>query len=243
MRPLKARELLEVWEAGLAQAPTERALALLAAACPEASPDALATLTIGQRDGKLLTLREGLWGSKMAAVVVCPGCQERLELILEAPEMLAHARHSPAAEIPLSVGEYHVSFRLPTCRDVLAVVGHATPDARAVLFERCLVSAERGGAPLDSDKLPPNVVTAVEKAVEEADPLADIQLGVTCPSCEHQWRALFDIVSFLWTEIEVWAWRILTDVHTLARAYGWSEGDILNLSPTRRQFYLDMVGA
>ena len=77
----------------------------------------------------------------------------------------------------------------------------------------------------------------------EADPLADIQLDLTCPSCERRWRAVFDIVSFLWTEIEVWAWRTLSDVHTLARAYGWSERDILTLSPTRRQFYLEMVGA
>jgi len=35
----------------------------------------------------------------------------------------------------------------------------------------------------------------------------------------------------------------LSDVHTLARAYGWRERDILTLSPTRRQFYLNMVGA
>ena len=49
-------------------------------------------------------------------------------------------------------------------------------------------------------------------------------------------------MSFLWTEIEAWAWRMLSDVHTLARAYGWGERDILALSPTRRQFYLEMGG-
>jgi hypothetical protein len=80
-------------------------------------------------------------------------------------------------------------------------------------------------------------------AMAEADPLADIQLGMTCPFCDHRWRVVFDIVSFLWTEIEAWAWRMLADVHTLAQAYGWGEREILTLSPTRRQFYLDMVGA
>ena len=244
MRALSAWELLDVWETGLAQAPTERALALLAAACPESSTDDLAALTIGQRDGKLLTLREGLWGSKMPAVVVCPGCQERLELILDTPEMLANAQNSPPPEIPLSMADYRVTFRLPASVDVLEAMGHASPEvARAMLFERCLLSAEQGGGPVNLDKLPPELVAGVAKSMAEADPLADIQLALTCPSCEHRWRALFDIVSFLWTEIEAWAWRMLNDVHTLARAYGWRERDILTLSPTRRQFYLDMVGA
>lgn len=76
-----------------------------------------------------------------------------------------------------------------------------------------------------------------------ADPLADIQLALTCASCGESFSSPFDIVSYLWTEIEVWALRILSDVDTLARAYAWSERDILNLSPLRRQFYLERVGA
>ena len=54
---------------------------------------------------------------------------------------------------------------------------------------------------------------------------------------------VFDIVSFFWTELEVWVARVLSDVHTLAQAYGWSEHDILSLSLTRRQCYLEIVGA
>jgi hypothetical protein len=77
----------------------------------------------------------------------------------------------------------------------------------------------------------------------EADPLADIQIAISCPACAQGWRAAFDILTFLWSEIEAWAWRMLSDVHTLASAYGWCERDILALSPTRRQFYLEMVGA
>jgi hypothetical protein len=77
----------------------------------------------------------------------------------------------------------------------------------------------------------------------EADPLADVQLAVSCPSCGTRQQVSFDILSFFWTEIEAWAWRILREVHTLASAYGWHEHDILALSPRRRQSYLEMVGA
>ena len=38
-----------------------------------------------------------------------------------------------------------------------------------------------------------------------------------------------------------WAGRMLLDIHALARAYGWSESDILALPPRRRQAYLELV--
>jgi uncharacterized protein YbaR (Trm112 family) len=244
MHALSAGELLDVWEAGFAQAPTERALALLAVACPETSRDALAALTIGARDASLLRLREGLWGPQMAAVVVCPGCQERLELTLDTGQMLASSQPALPSEIPLSIAEYNITFRLPTSLDMLAGVVQGAPEGgRPLLLERCLLSAQEGGSPVSPETLPAEVLAGVVKSMAEADPLADIQLELNCPACEQRWRAVFDIVSFLWTEIEVWAWRMLSDVHTLARAYGWHEREILSLSPTRRQFYLEMVGA
>jgi len=244
MGALSAAELLDVWEAGLAQTPTERALALLEVACPETSRDALAELSIGQRDARLLMLREGLWGSPMEAGVVCPGCRERLELPLDTRQMLSSSQGTQAGEISLSVDGYTLIVRLPTSLDVMAAASEPNAElCRTLILERCLASALKDGAPVELNKLPSEVVERVVNCMAEADPLADVQLTLTCPSCEHKWHAPFDIVSFLWTEIEVWAWRLLSDVHTLARAYAWREQDILKLSPTRRQFYLDMVGA
>jgi hypothetical protein len=52
---------------------------------------------------------------------------------------------------------------------------------------------------------------------------------------------LFDIVSFFWTELSAQAKRLLREVHTLARGYGWREADILAMSARRRQLYLDLV--
>ena len=47
--------------------------------------------------------------------------------------------------------------------------------------------------------------------------------------------------SYLWHEVDAWALRLLRDVHRLARAYSWREADILALSPSRRQCYLDLL--
>ena len=75
----------------------------------------------------------------------------------------------------------------------------------------------------------------------QADPQADVQLALSCPACSHQWQSVFDIVSFFWSEMNAWAYRILREVHILASAYGWREADILAMSPYRRQLYLKMV--
>jgi hypothetical protein len=86
-------------------------------------------------------------------------------------------------------------------------------------------------------------VDAVIARMAEADPQADVQLDLSCPACRHRWLAVFDIVSFLWSEIDASARRTLQDVHRLATAYGWREPDILALTPWRRQVYLEMAGA
>jgi hypothetical protein len=86
------------------------------------------------------------------------------------------------------------------------------------------------------------LASAMAGAVAAADPQAEIELALTCPACRLQWRTPFDIVNFLWDEIDRWAARILGEVHILASNYGWSERDILALHPGRRQYYLDLVG-
>jgi hypothetical protein len=114
---------------------------------------------------------------------------------------------------------------------------------RRLLFERCLITARRDGLPATARELPDATIDAAAERLLDADPQADVQLNMSCPFCGNGWRAVFDIVTFFWTEIEVWACRVLREVHILASAYGWSERDILALTPVRRQFYLEMVQA
>ena len=66
-------------------------------------------------------------------------------------------------------------------------------------------------------------------------------INLSCPACAGAWSATFDIAGFLWKEIHAWAKTALRGVHVLARAYGWRESDVLALSPTRRQIYLELA--
>jgi len=87
----------------------------------------------------------------------------------------------------------------------------------------------------------PRYRVVVQASVSQSDdPQADLQLAMVCPQCAHRWTTTFDIASFFWTELNAWALRLLREVHTLASVYGWSEAEILDLSPTRRKAYLEM---
>jgi hypothetical protein len=244
MRGLPAAELLDIWERGLSQAPTVRALSLLAAACPEMTLEQLAALSIGRRDARLMALRESLFGPDLEAVVTCPHCGGRAELGFSTTELQSGSQPESGEEAILSVAGYNLRVRPPNSQDVLSVEDLANPaQGRDQLLQRCLLSANLNGAPVEFNHLSTEVVEAAEQKIAEIDPLADIRMCISCPSCEHGWQATLDVVSFLWTEVEAWAGRILNEVHTLASAYGWHERDILALSPTRRQIYLEMVGA
>jgi hypothetical protein len=75
------------------------------------------------------------------------------------------------------------------------------------------------------------------------DPAADIRIRLECPQCSRVLSVVFDIVAVLWTELGVYAKRLLRQVDVLARRYGWTESEILSLSPARRAFYLALTGS
>lgn len=247
MHPLSAAALLDIWDAGQGRPPTERALLLLEAACAEAGRDEIARWSVGWRDGRLLTLREHLFGVPMQSVTACPACGERLELDFATTDIRApvpEAPPLPRSMLSLALDGYAVTFRLPDSRDLRAA--GAADDAAAIarrLLDLCIVGARYGGEAVGSEDLPDTVVAEINRRLAGADPQADPQLALTCPACGHAWRAPLDIGAFLWAEVEAWAARTLHGVHRLATAYGWREADILALSPRRRQFYLDLVSA
>src|SRR5262249_8466831 len=99
------------------------------------------------------------------------------------------------------------------------------------------------GVEVDAMALPDEVVQAVIEAMAQADPQAEVQIAFECPNCRQTWSQAFDILTYLWCEIEDWAQRLLLEIHTLALAYGWSEREIPEMSARRRSLYMDMVGA
>ncbi len=248
MKTLKAEELLQVWEHGLNQPLLQRGLLLLAAANPKWSPDTLLMLSIGQRDSQLFLLRERLFGKELQNSAVCPHCDARIEWQNQTTDLLVDRTEHPTEgtpknfEVQFSLDDdiYQVQFRLPNNHDLSSAL-HTT-NSQMDLLSRCIFAIEKNDHNLPQHQWSEAVLEKIESEMQRLDPQADIGIHLNCPECAHQWRVTFDINSFLWTELSHWAEQLLVTIYKLAAAYGWSEREILQLSPMRRQFYLGALG-
>ena len=256
MRALSATELLSAWERSVEQTPARRAMTLLGAACPDVPAESIARWSVGQRDARLLELRGLTFGTQFTGLAGCVKCGERIESTFEIEDLVGQLSRLPEGPLdrelgtvggpgPLEVsaGGYEVRFRVPNAADLVALEGERDEGAaKSRLLARCVSQAEFNGNNIPTEALPAAVVDTVAMRMDEADPQADPQLTLTCPACGHSQEVPFDVGSFFWAELSAWAARILREVHLLASAYGWSEGEVLSLSPWRRQLYLELVG-
>lgn len=244
MRSLSAQSLLRVWEVGQLQHPIDRALTLLAFAHPEKVPSELVSLSIGQRDGYLLTLREQTLGSKLDGFTECPQCHERLEFDLDISAIrFTDPTQAIQPEYSLSLEGFDLRFRLLNSQDLATIVECQDADtARLGLIERCLLEVSHNGKPVPSHELPEAAIAHLTERIVECDPQAEVLIPLTCAACGHAWSTVFDILDFFWTELSAMAQRLLLEVHLLAQAYGWHEADILSMSAIRRQYYLNLMG-
>jgi len=225
---------------------SQKSLMLLAAAYPELEAGTIAELSIGARDTCLLFIRERLFGPRLVNNAACPNCSSRIEWEQNIADLHVAGGCEAPAEQAFSLDtpdRYRLCFRLPNSLDMVAIEGSEPAVAMRRLLQRCIRSAEYRGAECAIEQLPETVIQALSQRMEALDPQAEIRIQLTCPDCAHKWEVFFDIAGFLWAEIDAWAERMLRTVHKLAKAYGWSERDILNLSPVRRQLYLGMAGS
>jgi hypothetical protein len=247
MSASNADALLRVWEQNVSAHPIRRALAVLDSAWPEVGVERWADAPIGQRDACLLNLYETLFGESLQTTIRCTGCGERLEATFAVRDILVGVPTLPegSGSLELQEQEYHVEYCLPTSAHLLEVIARPVDavSAAAALMQRCVIDARHSDTCVDPHDLPADVVNRLATHMAQRDPQADVRIDLECPECRQAVHACFDIVSYFWEELEDWAQRILVDVHTLASRYAWSEHDILAMSPTRRQVYLDLVRA
>lgn len=228
-----AGQLLSTWERGRTRHPLDQALLLYALAAPGVPAADLADEPLGKRNMALLQFRQTAFGRRLRAYLDCPACGQRLEFELDVGEL-----YDPDAQLQREIGFNGQRFRLPTTRDLADIVPETDIDTAALqLLRLCHLGASDGTREADT----PPAIEQVETALEAADPAADIALDFACEACGHHWQAPLDVPGFLWEELESHVAQLLDEVHLLARAYGWSESEILALSDARRTAYLERV--
>lgn len=245
MKSLSASELLQCWDEGLDRPLLDRMLRLLSKVYSVDYAE-VCRLSIGERDARLLLLRERLFGLKLKNIAPCPQCKviteweaktEELHL-QQLPSLLSDKKHILEQE------GYLIQFRLPDSNDlIIAMFDKSRLVDQKKIMADCVYEVSHLGKKIHLDEVPNQMWSILDQKMSEEDPQADINILINCPACSHQWTAKFDIMSYLWAEINNWAQKIMQEIVYLARAFGWSEEKILNMSARRRQLYLQMLGA
>lgn len=241
MRRLATRDLLGLWDTGLDLDAAGRALVLAGAVRKDSSVSE--TGPIGHVTARILSLRSDLLGVQLTATAVCPGCTAQAELPIEVGALLSLEDKIIDEPAALEMDGYFVRWRPMSVLDLRAASRHDEPvAAESELLRRCVIKAvDTSGARRAADQLPDRLRDGLADAMEAADPLAEVLVAVTCPECLHPFDVDFDAASYVWSEVDQLAREHLIDVHTLARAYGWTEDEVLSLSESRRATYLRII--
>ena len=234
MRSLSPLELIEAWDAPTAPAAHFRIEALLQAALDgrDISGD-----TLGRRNQRLLDLRRALGvGRELEAVARC-GCGVENELTVPVAAIAGAPTPAPGDRAVVDLDGRRLVARLPTMADLAAVAPIGDPRAAAdALLIRCLDPAN-DHPPLDTAA----ALRALGPRLEALDPAADIKLAVACVGCGAALTVSVDLALFIGREIGRLVATLLGEVDCLARAYGWTETEILALPASRRCRYVALV--
>ncbi|MEX0348073.1 MAG: hypothetical protein AB3N15_01525 [Paracoccaceae bacterium] len=211
---LSATGLLAAWEAGANRRPLDRALAILWAA--GAGGEDPAGLSLAERDRRLLALRRRCFGPVLHGRTSCPGCGAELETEIEADQLID--------ALPVGTGE---TPRALNSRDLAAVAD---------------LPAERVASALSARLAPGEEPSeALDRQVEAQASAVVLKTDLTCADCGTSWSEVLDVVDHVWASVEQAATGLLREVAELAMRYGWSEAEILALSPARRSAYLSLA--
>lgn len=239
---LSAGQILDVADAGTGADPVSRDSVLLASTHPGWRAEHISGLALGERQALLLEIRRATFGDVLGARTLCPACGAALAVDVPASWLLRDGGQGGKALIELAAGQFSLTIRQPD-GEVLARAA-AEPDVdscRRALVAGCIVGATGPAGPLDPRELPPGVIAAAGEAIVEHDPRSEVTVALACVRCGHEWEAGFDAGLFLWEELVAMSIRLVDDVDVLARAYHWSEAEILAMSASRRRRYIDRV--
>lgn len=233
--------VLSLWEHASSQPPHRRDAALLhAAGMPLAR-------SLGERNARLLALHAHWFGPEIELLSHCPACGTAAQFTADSNALAAQA---PVPDVPgphhLLALDHEVCFRLPDGDDVAAAAAETGVDDTVFaqrLLARCVTSCARDGNPVRVEDIPRTVLDAISQRIEALDPGADISFALACPQCEAPWCASLSPGELLWRKLRAVAERLLLEVDALASAYGWTERDVLALTPLRRAAYLQMATA
>ena len=243
MIPHRSSWLIRTWDEGFGRNPLGRALSMVECALPEASSADIAALSIADRDRELLRIRSRAFGDAMRGYLPCVSCGERLEFETSVSSLLNRLNEEQTRQHGAwRTGNFLFSMRMANSADLAAATTAAdSRAARKIVIRGCTTVQQVAPA---CDELEPEDWEFQPTTIEKFEALhrdTELIFTLVCPSCGERQKSELDVAGFFWSELCAAALGVLREVHELARAYGWSEAAILQMTDARRNAYLEMA--
>lgn len=190
------------------------------------------TLAVGDRDflmQRLVALLDAETGWMAAD---CQHCGEPFDFAMRFSDLPC----KPAGEGFPFASVDGVTYRAPSGGDqeTLNDEGIEGAAARRRLVALCLL---QGKTPVDVEQLDEVDLAQIDAALEALSPEAVTETSLDCPSCGRTCLVDLGINAMPLPRPDT----LYQEIHRIASAYHWSEGEILSLPRGRRQRYLALI--
>jgi len=178
---------------------------------------------------------------KLQAYCTQTDCRELMEFELDLtrfiqaePSISFFCRPDPETELEL---------RHPSGLDQLNWINNQADWANNWFSEMAssLVCRVNGETPSRRFRVSEDWLDSIGMALEQHDDLMTLEVNAGCPACGQDLLIDLDLEEKLLENLATEQKRLLRQIHRLARAYHWSEADIVAMPNRRRQYYLAQI--
>jgi hypothetical protein len=166
----------------------------------------------------------------------CADCGDRFDISFSLRDL---PREEPGQGFPVVSVETSLglrSFEAPNGGHEEAFARTRGSDARRVFAALCGLADEAGE---EAARFTEEDLANIDAALEVVAPQVADSIQAACPNCGAQQSISIDPLEYAFPRVET----LLREVHSIAAAYKWSEGAILDLPTARRRKYVELINA
>lgn len=176
------------------------------------------------------------FGSLVESSLRCSRCDHAFDLSFDLDPFLEDRGPNRSAEVsgPDEDGAYRLKdgrrFRLPNAKDMLAAGRLSEADAIQEIRRRCVLAGDFSEDP-----------ETLEEAMEAVGPMLSQRLQAACPHCGQTQAVQFQMQSFFLESLAFERRYLNYEIHYLARGYGWSRNEILEMTREDRRLHAKLL--
>ncbi len=197
----------------------------------------ISDLSVSDRDWILSQLYQHYWNDRILSSLHCELCDEPFDLSFQLSELTENVfatrtnwRVTGNAEVDLST-ETNSELK----REVLKLPTYQQEKKLFRSNDKSVLSN------LSQQANDGNSSEKINDWLESAAPILDLELSASCPECDQEYFAHFDIQSYFLQKLINEKTSTLSEIHLIASTYGWSLSEIQSLPRSVRQTMANLI--